>query len=62
MVVVMKLLTKLETDTGMVVSCSGAQGCSGMMPVFETAEAAREVYGPDCATLDILAVNERNDL
>lgn len=45
MFIVMRLVKKLDLETGQKVDCAGMQGCEGMLPVFESRAAAEEIYG-----------------
>ena len=52
MFLAMVLKKEIESDQGFKINCVGG-GCVGMIPVFETIEAAREIYGDGVATMRI---------
>lgn len=53
MYVVLKLIKHVELDTGQRVNLAGQQGCEGALMVFESQEAAEEIYGEGVKTLEI---------
>ena len=52
--IAMRLLRNIQTQDGSEVCLSvPAEGQIGMLPVFDTAEAARAVYGKTCETVEV---------
>ena len=51
---VLRIVKELDLNTGLKVNCAGMDGCRGMMPVFESREAAEEIYGPGIDLMPLL--------
>jgi len=52
--IAMRLVRSLNTNKGERISLeSSAEQQIGMLPVFETAAAARAIYGKDCETVEV---------